>query len=93
MEIDKELLNEMPFLNITFKIEKDFTVLIKKLKMVMIGQLELWWVTEKNWCKVSKFSSLIIFRGRLSSNKVLGQKEVEIMLFQMIKVVNGIQER
>ena len=25
MEIDKELLNEMPFLNITFKIEKDFT--------------------------------------------------------------------
>ena len=25
MEIDKELLKEMPFLNITFKIEKDFT--------------------------------------------------------------------
>ena len=24
MEIDKELLKEMPFLNITFKIEKDF---------------------------------------------------------------------
>ena len=24
MEIDKELLNEMPFLNITFKIEKNF---------------------------------------------------------------------
>ena len=32
MEIDKELLNEMPFLNITFKIEKDFTNIDQKTK-------------------------------------------------------------
>ena len=32
MEIDKELLNEMPFLNITFKIEKDFTKIDQKTK-------------------------------------------------------------
>ena len=27
MEIDKELLKEMPFINITFKIEKDFDII------------------------------------------------------------------
>ena len=32
MEIDKELLNEMPFLNITFKIEKDFESIDQKTK-------------------------------------------------------------
>ena len=32
MEIDKELLKEMPFLNITFKIEKDFTKIDQKTK-------------------------------------------------------------
>ena len=32
MEIDKELLVEMPFLNITFKIEKDFTNIDQKTK-------------------------------------------------------------
>ena len=32
MEIDKELLSEMPFLNITFKIEKDFTKIDQKTK-------------------------------------------------------------
>ena len=32
MEINKELLNEMPFLNITFKIEKDFTNIDQKTK-------------------------------------------------------------
>ena len=32
MEIDKELLNEMPFLNITFKIEKDFDNIDQKTK-------------------------------------------------------------
>ena len=32
IEIDKELLNEMPFLNITFKIEKDFTDIDQKTK-------------------------------------------------------------
>ena len=32
MEIDKELLNEMPFLNITFKIEKDFDSINQKTK-------------------------------------------------------------
>ena len=32
MEIDKELLNEMPFLNLTFKIEKDFTNINQKSK-------------------------------------------------------------
>ena len=32
MEIDKELLNEMPFLNITFKIEKDFEIIDQKTK-------------------------------------------------------------
>ena len=32
MEIDKELLKEMPFLNITFKIEKDFTNIDQKTK-------------------------------------------------------------
>ena len=32
MEIDKELLKEMPFLNITFKIEKDFTDIDQKTK-------------------------------------------------------------
>ncbi len=32
MEIDKELLNEMPFLNMTFKIEKDFTNIDQKTK-------------------------------------------------------------
>ena len=32
MEIDKELLSEMPFLNITFKIEKDFTNIDQKTK-------------------------------------------------------------
>ena len=32
MEIDKELLKEMPFLNITFKIEKDFTDVDQKTK-------------------------------------------------------------
>ena len=47
MEIDKELLMEMPFLNITFKIERILTVLIKKLKMDMTGLLESWWVTVK----------------------------------------------
>ena len=32
MEIDKKLLDEMPFLNITFKIEKDFTDIDQKTK-------------------------------------------------------------
>ena len=32
MEIDKELLNEMPFLNISFKIEKDFESIDQKTK-------------------------------------------------------------
>ena len=32
MEIDKELLKEMPFLNITFKIEKDFDSIDQKTK-------------------------------------------------------------
>ena len=32
MEIDKDLLEEMPFLNITFKIEKDFDVIDQKTK-------------------------------------------------------------
>ena len=32
MEIDKELLKEMPFLNITFKIEKDFADIDQKTK-------------------------------------------------------------
>ena len=32
MEVDKELLNEMPFLNITFKIEKDFENINQKTK-------------------------------------------------------------
>ena len=32
MEIDKELLREMPFLNITFKIEKDFDSIDQKTK-------------------------------------------------------------
>ena len=32
MEIDKELLGEMPFLNITFKIEKDFDSIDQKTK-------------------------------------------------------------
>ena len=32
MEIDEDLLNEMPFLNITFKIEKDFTNINQKTK-------------------------------------------------------------
>ncbi len=32
MEIDKELLEEMPFLNITFKIEKDFDSIDQKTK-------------------------------------------------------------
>jgi len=32
MEIDKELLSEMPFLNITFKIEKDFDNIDQKTK-------------------------------------------------------------
>ena len=32
IEIDKELLKEMPFLNITFKIEKDFTKIDQKTK-------------------------------------------------------------
>ena len=32
MEIDKGLLEEMPFLNITFKIEKDFTKIDQKTK-------------------------------------------------------------
>ena len=32
MEIDKNLLNEMPFLNITFKIEKDFDSIDQKTK-------------------------------------------------------------
>ena len=32
MEINKELLEEMPFLNITFKIEKDFTNIDQKTK-------------------------------------------------------------
>ena len=32
MEIDKDLLKEMPFLNITFKIEKDFTNIDQKTK-------------------------------------------------------------
>ena len=32
MEIDEELLDEMPFLNITFKIEKDFTDIDQKTK-------------------------------------------------------------
>jgi len=32
MEIDKELLKEMPFLNITFKIEKDFNSIDQKTK-------------------------------------------------------------
>ena len=32
MEIDKNLLEEMPFLNITFKIEKDFTNIDQKTK-------------------------------------------------------------
>ena len=32
IEIDKELLSEMPFLNITFKIEKDFTNIDQKTK-------------------------------------------------------------
>ena len=32
MEIDKELLSEMPFLNITFKIEKDFDIIDQKTK-------------------------------------------------------------
>ena len=31
-EIDKELLKEMPFLNITFKIEKDFDSIDQKTK-------------------------------------------------------------
>ena len=32
MEVDKELLNEMPFLNISFKIEKDFEIIDQKTK-------------------------------------------------------------
>ena len=32
MEIDKELLKEMPFINITFKIEKDFDIIDQKTK-------------------------------------------------------------
>ena len=32
MEIEKDLLEEMPFLNITFKIEKDFTNIDQKTK-------------------------------------------------------------
>ena len=32
MEIDKDLLREMPFLNITFKIEKDFDSIDQKTK-------------------------------------------------------------
>ena len=32
MEVDKELLNEMPFLNISFKIQKDFTNIDQKTK-------------------------------------------------------------
>ena len=32
MEIDKDLLKEMPFLNITFKIEKDFDSIDQKTK-------------------------------------------------------------
>ena len=32
MEIDKELLKKMPFLNITFKIEKDFEIIDQKTK-------------------------------------------------------------
>ena len=32
MEIEKDLLEEMPFLNITFKIEKDFTDIDQKTK-------------------------------------------------------------
>ena len=32
MEVDKELLNEMPFLNLTFKIEKDFDIIDQKTK-------------------------------------------------------------
>ena len=32
MEIDKDLLEEMPFLNITFNIEKDFDVIDQKTK-------------------------------------------------------------
>ena len=47
LEIEKELLNEMPFLNITFKIEKDLKILTKELKMDMIGLLELWLVMAK----------------------------------------------
>ena len=45
MEIDKDLLKEMPFLNITFKIEKDFDIIDQKTKdghdwtaRVMVGK-------------------------------------------------------
>ena len=33
--------------------------------MDMIGQQELWLGMEKNWCKISKLGSLIIFRRRV----------------------------
>ena len=32
MEIDKDILEEMPFLNISFKIEKDFEIIDQKTK-------------------------------------------------------------
>ena len=47
MEIDKDLLKEMPFLNITFKIEKDFESIDQKTKTDTIGQRELWLGMEK----------------------------------------------
>ena len=93
MEIEKDLLDEMPFLNITFKIEKDFDIIDQKTKdghdwaaRVMVGH------GKKIGSKlVSLAHSSFLEEGFF--NKALGQKEAEIMLYQMIKVVNGIQER
>ena len=40
MEIEKDLLQEMPFLTLLLKLKRILKLLIKKLKMVMIGQQE-----------------------------------------------------
>ena len=79
MEIDKDLLEEMPFLNISFKIEKDFEIIDQRTKdghdwaaRVMVGH------GKKIGAKLVSLAHSSFWK-RVFFNKVPGQKEAEIM--------------
>ena len=76
MEIDKDLLKEMPFLNITFKIEKDFDNIDQKTKdghdwaaRVMVGH------GKKIGSKLVSLAHSSFLEGRFSSDKSLDQRK------------------